>query len=232
MVGKKLCPHPLIKLYLKSQFAKSFRYSKRVRGYICHLGHRRGIHSTLRKKYYPTYKRSKRRKNTIKRGSSLKLGKSVDDAITKYVKNGRKIPKRCPRMAVALINFWTKTHKHVILSTQLPVHVKLLNCYTEVDVITKAPNGELFLWEVKTGFPPGGSRKKGVLKGTKVPNTVYNHWELQRYFTWSGLADSLQIKEKNSSVINVYEIHRPGQQVKISVEARKQPEWIKGFMKN
>lgn len=219
--------HPLITAYLETPFVKSVALVGRGtrRGFTSNIGRRPGIHSTLRKRFFKRYVNSKRSRKTNKRGSSRKIGTAVDKAITKYVKTG-KLPRG--RMARRLILHWTTVLGHIVEATQLPVYVKKLNCITQADVITKNAKGELFMWEVKTGYPPGGYRKKGVLTGTKIPSTKYNHWELQRLFTWTGLAGPLQICRENTYVIQAYENHI-GDEATMCIKAHARPEWTLGF---
>ncbi|MDB9801283.1 hypothetical protein OAB94_02780 [Flavobacteriaceae bacterium] len=210
--------------YIDSPFVQSFklvgnppRYEFVKNGYTVQS---RGLHKTLRGKYYPKYKHTRRRRKTQKKGSSKRTGTAVDKAIFKYIANGTK-PRQW--MAKMLIRFWEVTIEHTLQVTQLPVYIDSLKCATQVDVITKSKDGKLYLWEVKTGFPPGGALKKGVFM-KNIPSTIYNHWELQRHFTCIGLLDHIDILLENSRVINVYKEVQKTKQVS-RVQARKQPLW-------
>jgi len=151
-----------------------------------------GLLSTLKYNYYPHYQenRSKRKwKKTNIRGSTCAQGKLVDKQIGEYtIAGGKGRPKRVTSMASALLGYW-EAMGHIPQVAQLPVEITRWNRMTQADYITRAPDGRLWLWEVKTGFPVGGFRKQGEFKGEfkGVSCTKYNIWQLQLHFTREGL---------------------------------------------
>jgi len=190
-----------------------------------------GLHYALRRTYYPNYKYSRRKKSTAKKGSTKEIGQRVDSEIMHYVRCSKFAKKGKPHwMSKKLIKYWTQTLKHTLQVAQLPVRVKDLNCMTQADVITRDQKGQLHMWEVKTGFPPGGSVQKGYLEGFPFPkNTLYNHWELQRHYTWKGMVDAgIEIAYENTHVINIYlEVRKKDKKRVVHVKPRPHPKWIK-----
>lgn len=193
-----------------------------------------GLHRKLRKHYYPGYKHSRRRHTTAKKGSSKAQGIRVDREICEYVAGrppakGKR--KKRHWMTDKLIERWVQRGKHTMQVAQLPVYVPDLDCVTQVDVVTRDKHGNLHMWEVKTGFPPGGSRKKGNLRGSTIPNTLYNHWELQRHYSWAGMVHGgIDVKYENTHVINVYKEVKDGKDV-AHVQTRAHPKWVGKFCK-
>jgi len=187
-----------------------------------------GLHRKLRAAYYPKYKRSRRRRKTAKKGSTKAQGIRVDNEICAFVA-GKKPRKKRHWMTDKLIEYWTKRIKHTMQVAQLPVMIGELGCMTQVDVVTRDKHGELHMWEVKTGFPPGGARKKGFLSKTKIPNTLYNHWELQRHYSWVGMNQGgIDIKYENTHVINIYMEAKNGKNV-AHIQSRPHPKWVGKF---
>ena len=229
IVDKKLL-HPSLLEYLNTPFVKSFRLvgnpphftftSNDGVEFRCP-----GIHSTLRRKFYPRYKVTRRRRFTKKKGSTMKQGKKVDDDIFQYIKTGKR-----PRhwMSKMLIDYVEKTLKHTFQVSQLPVYIPELKCATQVDMMTMDRRGTLHFWELKTGYPPGGSIKKGVMLGN-VPITTFNQWELQRAYSCLALSRTVvDISLKNSCVVNVYNERAKNSKVNAHrVRARKHPVWVK-----
>ena len=219
---------PSIKTYLKHSIISTIAFDKKQKSYTVKIrgqcGKRPGIHNTLRRKHYPKYKHSKRKQKTNKKGSSKTQGKSIDHQLNQYIAHGKK-PKH--RMVKCLIKYWHSIG-HTLEAAQIPVYIKELDCVTQADIITSDKDGKLWMFEVKSGFPPGGSRKKGSLSGIRplVPNTVYNHWELQRHYTTKGLK-ALGMPIHESRVIHVYDEHDKKQDKKVvQVKVRKIPKWI------
>ncbi len=220
--------HPSLATYIETDFVKSAklvgdppRYECRVNGMLMQCA---GIHSTLRRKYYPKYVYTSRRRSTQKRGSSKKQGTQIDDEIFKYVKSKTK-PKHW--MTKRLIKHFEVTLGHTIQCTQLPVYIKELHCVTQVDVITSCAKGNLYMWEVKTGYPTSAnSLKKGIMTNVHAPSNPFNHWELQRFFTFKGLEGHVNVLEKHTFVVNIYQTVKKKQK-SVSIKAHKHPEWIK-----
>jgi len=220
---------PAIGKYLKHDIISTISFDKKKKSYTVkirgQLGKRPGIHRTLKQRHYPRYKHSKRRQKTNKKGSSIIQGKSIDHQLNQFISCGK---KPTHRMVKHLIKHWY-TIGHTLEAAQLPVYIKELDCITQADIITSDKEGRLWMFEVKSGYPPGGSRKKGSLKGIKpaVPNTVYNHWELQRYYTTKGL-QNLGLPIHDSRVIHVYDEHDKKLDKKVvKVKERTIPKWIK-----
>ena len=233
-VADKKNLHPSIQSYIETPFVKSFklvRIGNAKPKYEFEYGGSTfsapGIHYTLRKKFYPTYKHTRvRRKGRQKKGSSKKIGISVMKNLLKYVETGKK-PRQW--MAKMLINYFEITLKQSIQAVELPVYISSLKCATQIDVITMDLNKVLYVWEVKTGYPVS-KRKPGKLTWyTTVPNITVNHWELQRHFSTLGLSESIPcVCIENSRVVNIYEEVKTKKKIK-HVKARKIPVWAKSL---
>lgn len=164
-----------------------------------------GIHKTLKRLYYPHYKVGKKKhhkKTKLKRkGSSKQKGKMIDLAFSKYVMDSKKKPVR-NSSTQAVIEYW-KTLNHTPQATQVPVYIKSLNCCTQADVITEDANGDLYMWEIKSGYNQRKSQGNLRKPYTHIKNNEKNHWQLQRHYTAKGLKES-GLPLKGSYVINVY----------------------------
>lgn len=216
-----------IQKYLGHSLIKGITFDKAKRGFTTADGAvYHGLHSMLKLYHYPNYVHSSRRSRTQKKGSSKVQGARVDEQLFNYVKSEyAKKPKH--RMAAAIATSLQQRNQ-VIVAAQLPVFIKKLQCITQADIIAlDTETDALWLYEVKTGYPAGGHRKKGVLKGIPdVPNTVYNHWELQRHYTVQGIEDN-GLKIDHSAVLHVYVDSKKKQLI---VNARKIPKWIKKWI--
>jgi len=220
---KKL-PNPALKRYLESEPISSIQFvdTKGNKPYYTMNGKRYGgIHSKLKKMYYPNYQRKKRRFSKsihrTKKASSKELGKTIDRQLFHFVKKPERKPKNA--LALALVEYWTSI-KHTVQAAQVPVYIEDLERVTQADVITEDNFGRLWMWEVKSGF--NRAQKQGFLLHFKeeVPNKDSNHWELQRHYTHQGLVKG-GLPLFASHVINVYQNGES-----IEVKKRKVPKWI------
>jgi len=229
-IGEKC--DPVVGKYLQHRIVSTIEFDKKKKSYICTVrgcrSKKPGLHSSLRRKHYPKYKHSKRKKKTDKKGSSIKQGKTIDNQLNAYIQK-KKRPTH--RMVKQLIAHWTAIG-HTPIAAQLPVYIKKLDCVTQADIVTSDVDGNLWMFEVKSGFPPGGSRKKGTLNAVpgQIANTVYNHWELQRYYTTKGLQEQgLPIHE--SRVIHVYdEFDKNLNKKVVRVKIRIPPKWVNKYL--
>jgi hypothetical protein len=217
----------LVSTYLKHPLIASIEFDAKQRAYtIMERGcrsKRRGLISSLQAKYYPDYERSIRSNNRgvrASQGSSKTQGITVDKQLAAHI-TLRKPPKNA--LALALIEYWDANNFQLI-AAQVPTYVRQFDCVTQCDVLAyNASDQTLWMFEVKTGYPTGGFRKKGTLNTEgavgDVPSTVYNHWQLQRHFTHIGLVDyGLDVKE--SRVIQVFKRKK-----KIVVKVHENPGW-------
>ena len=112
---------------------------------------KRGIHSSLRRIYYPHYqmkvKRNFRRSKLNRKGSSKAKGEAIDKALFNYVIKKKKTSLRnsCVK---ALVSYWDSIG-HTIQAAQVPVFIRELDCCTQADIITQDAYKRLFVWEVK-----------------------------------------------------------------------------------
>lgn len=208
---------PVVKSASFSEADDRYHYTKHGQQVACG-----GLVQTLKYRFYQHYKdnRSKRRKGTRVRGSNKKQGKLVDAQLLQYVHVGKK-PKRCTKMTTALLDYW-HSKGHTLEAAQLPVELVQWNKMTQADVITRK-NNQLYMWEVKTGFPIGGFRKQAFFSAPlhKVPCTKYNIWQLQMHYTMQGLRQQgLPIKAGN--VIQVY-----SKDGKMQVKVHEEEPWLK-----
>ena len=218
---------PSIQTYLEHPSVKGIQFNEEKKGFMTADGTvYRGLHSMLRFYHYPTYVHSSRTKRTQKKGSSKAIGARVDQQLFQYVASQyKKRPKH--KMAAAIL-VHLKQRNQIIVAAQLPVYIDKLKCITQADIVAMdVTTGKLWLYEVKTGYPTGGHRKKGTLKGkglSRVPNTVYNHWELQRYYTMQGMhACGLPIEY--SAVLHTY-IDKKA----VVVNTRAIPKWVGKYL--
>lgn len=210
-----------LKEYSEIPLIKSIKYDTKLKSYTMTerglTSKRKGLISNLKKTYYPTYVRAsnKRYSKRAKKGSSKGQGINVENQLTMYVAK-KKAPRH--RMSKAILKYW-KDNNHVPIAAQVPVYVKKFKCVTQADIITRTPDGQLWMNEIKTGYPTGGFVKKGKLKNLlDVPNTIYNHYQLQAFYTTKGMQEfGLDIK---SVIIQVYD-----EKGKVVVKARKPPKW-------
>lgn len=214
-------PNPNLVKYLSNDLIKSIGFNGHV--YTYSNGKTTGgIISKLKKIYYPDFevkKRQYRRKNkkNVKGASTRAIGITIDKQLQAYTKIGKK-PKNA--LAVALVNYLEGECKQKIQAAQVPVFLKQFGRITQADVITEDESGNLYMVEVKSGY--NQCKAQGFLKGLKdVPNTIKNHWELQRHYTHKGLVEG-GLNIKASYIVNVY-TEGSG----ITVKKRKNPSWVK-----
>lgn len=223
-------PHQSIANYAQTPIVRSARFDDNDGRYhyARHGQHVAcgGLVKTLEYRFYPKYKDSKRRraKGTRVRGSNKKQGKLIDSQLLQYVQVGKK-PKRCSNMTTALLDYW-HNKGHTLEASQLPVELSQWNKMTQADIVTSTKNGELHLWEVKTGFPVGGYREQKEQPFFsaplhRVPCTKYNIWQLQLHYTKQGLIEQ-GLPIAHAHVIQVYSKDR-----KLEVKVREQEPWLK-----
>lgn len=209
-------PNKSLEKYLSNPLVSSITHNGK--GFELNGKIKSGLLKTLKKVYYPNFKRKMKqhaRQTKLKRkGSSRSKGIQIDKQLFDYIKK-----KKQPRNAYAkaLLKYW-ESIGHNLQAAQVPVHIKKFDCCTAADVITEDKDKKLYLWEVKSGF--NNSQKQGLMNYLdNVDNSVKNHWELQRHYTTKGLAD-YGLELAGSQVINVYE-----QGDHIRVKRRKRPKW-------
>lgn len=197
-----------------------------------------GLCRWLKRRYYPNYKTSRRRfqkgqKAPETKASSSQRGKRVDRELSQILfdlsKAGQERRKRngqrkrtLDKLTKGILLFWEK-RGHILVATQLPVHLSRIRRMTEADVITlDKQTGQLHMWEIKT-CGVGLKQVKGNFEAPyqHVKCTLYNQWELQRHYTHQGLEDG-GLLLKASHVLHATE-QRNGQ---ISVIARPNADWI------
>lgn len=211
-------PNPQLVKYLQKDLIKSVGFNGHM--YTYSGGQTGGLLSKLKKVYYPDFevkKRQYRRKSgKNKKGASTRqIGITIDKQIQAYIKIGKK-PKNV--MAQALIEYLEKKCKHTLQAAQVPTFI--MGRITQADLITEDEKGNLYMFEVKSGY--NQCKAQGTLKIlNNVPNTIKNHWELQRHFTHKGLVEG-GLNVKASFVLNVYTEEGKG----ITVKRRKNPNWI------
>ena len=218
--------HPSLQAYIEGEFVKTFRLTNRkftfcVNGVRHRVG---GIHRKLQARFYPIFNRGKRSRGVQKKSSSRKLGNGCDAGVFKYIATGKK-PRQA--MARALIVHIEETLKHTLQVAQLPVRIPELFCASQIDLMTMDADGELHLWEVKTGYPKKWKKDNGFIRRMpKVRNCSANHWELQRHYYALGLMRDVELKMKNTHVVNVFKECKQ-KQTSYCVQARKKPTWTK-----
>ena len=210
-----------LKEYSEIPIIASIRYDPKKKSYVMtergRESKRRGLIGNLKRTYYPTYVRAaKKYRKRSKKGSSEAQGVNVENQLTMYVAK-RKAPTH--RMAKAVLKYW-KDHGHNPIAAQVPVYIDKFKCCTQADIITQTSDGQLWMNELKTGYPTAGFTKKGTFENLlEVPNTIYNQYHLQAYYTTKGMRDmGLNIK---CVLIQVYDDKQ-----KVVVKSRKQPKWI------
>lgn len=143
-----------------------------------------------------------------------------------YLKTGKR-PRRL--LSKAIIKYIENTLKHTFQAVELPVYVDKLQCATQIDLVTMSPSKQLYLWEIKTGFP--NSRSYGMLNWwDELKNTKRNHFELQRYYCAVSLAEHVPLQMKNTHVLLAYhKTVKKGEKNVNSVEvnAMKKPPIVK-----
>jgi len=214
-------PNKHLLRYLDQPFIKTFGFNEAEKKYIINGNQCDGLKSKLCRMYYPHYvfKRKGRKRAKLRKGSTAKIGKAVDNQIQEYIRSGKK-PRNA--LALALLAYWEQA-QHTLQAAQVPVYIACLDRATQADVITEK-DGQLWMWEVKTGYNQRPAQG-GLLGHRAVPNNEKNHWELQRYYTHRGLVDE-GLPLFASHVINVYQ-----QKDEIVVKKRKVPEWVLKFDK-
>ena len=237
--------HPSLLEYSKTKFCKTLKLKKVKKGrktyviyeYINDAGQkirRNGIHSTLKKKFYPKFKKPGLSKGNEKQGSSRDLGRDIDDKIFEYIRTGKKYRDW---KFIRIIDYIEFNLDHTFQAAQLPIKIKVyndektelaINCVTCIDFITMSEKGELFLWELKTGFPRRYNAKNGYII-PDVNNSYKNHWFLQSYYSSLGLKDTcVDFDIKNTRVINVYNERKKNTKVNLrTIQAHKTPKWLK-----
>ena len=183
---------------------------------------KKGIHKVIKKMYYPTYtmKKKKRFSKTKlqRKGSSMAKGIAIDKHIFNLIKQPEKRKSMRNSCVNALLSYWD-TLEHTLQAAQVPVYIQSLNCCTQADVITEDKHGQLFVWEIKSGF--NARKSQGLLQKLKnVPNNEKNHWQIQRHYTTQGFKD-FELPISASQVINVYEKGKNN----VIVKRKKIPSW-------
>lgn len=210
-----------LRQYLRQPRIRSIRFDPARKSYVCTEGARGGLHSALKKRFYPVYQRKRRSVRATKRhrhASSLTKGKEIDYQLQEYVKSGR---KPTDTWALCVVQYLEQKMEHEVVATQIPTFVCVSNQerITQADVITKDCKNRLWMWEIKSGWNQANAQ--GTLKRplTQVPNKDHNHWELQRHYTHAGLvASGLPIYR--SHVLNVFQEDNT-----IVVDRRSVPKW-------
>jgi hypothetical protein len=129
-------------------------------------------------------------------------------------------------MALAIVDKLTELG-YLLLASQVPVYIASLCCCTQADLIAMdSQSRQLHLFEVKTGYPPAGHKKKGSLQRLPlVGNSIYNHWQLQLHYTLLGL-QSHGVPVTGATIVNVFDkVSGPGQRA-VEVKLIPQAKWV------
>ena len=196
-----------------------------------------GLINKIKRRFYSDYIPCKRRRRTKKKGSGVKVGAAADKYITNAILEDRcdeKFPKRCSMYAKKALIFW-RERGHQLQAAQLPVIMKKNKCITQGDYFTVKKNAvgllELWMWELKTGWPPGASgrkQKKFTRPLDEVNCSPFNIWQLQRQFTHWAYEEELGIKIHASRILHIYKHEDKGM---IAIE-RAPPKWCKLLKKD
>ena len=221
---------PSLQRYLNGAFVRSVRmevkYNHPTYTYVKH-GVRcstSGIHSTLKRMYYPEYTYRKRRSKTLKKGSNKKEGVKVGKQIERYISKGKK-PSH--RFAKHIVKFLERQKQHSIVACEVPVRIDTLQCVTQADILSQDSKGRIWVWELKCGSP--NTRAQGKLKSPlhDIGNSRLSHWELQRHFTTLGLIDS-GVNVYRSAILQVYDqYNRQTKCTQVKVKVRNPAKWAK-----
>ena len=193
---------------------------------------RAGLVNKIKKRYFPSYKESKRKQTTQHKGSGKLVGTTADKHLHLSVENKGGYPPRCSQYARAVLDWWKK-NGHEVQGSQLPVNISANNCATCGDYFTVKKGffgePELWYWELKCGWSPGTHLKKGKMCPPleKVDCKPFNIWELQRQFTHWAYQEELGMKIHASRVLHVYKKDGEG----MVVEPRTIPSWCVGMSK-
>jgi hypothetical protein len=197
-----------------------------------------GLNTWLRAAFYPRYndRKRKRSRKTKLCGSSKKRGIRVDHEFVGIVASGGAPPRQLTSDAMTR-QLWSHIVGglgHAVEAAQLPVEVPHAQRMTQADLITRDPaTGRLWLWEIKTGYPIGATRKQGHLPvrnsrtGDYVDCTKFNIWQLQLHYTRQAL-EAAGVPIAESRVLQVYVPDR-NQRHRYEVVEHTPPEWTKGL---
>lgn len=195
--------HQSILDHVQTEFAKTAMFDKGEEKYkYTENGMAKcvaGLKTHISQTFHPFYKESdkKRAYTTQIRGSSSKEGQRVDRELKLLTSQSKEKNKKHGKLSpktLAIWNYW-KELKHVVQGSQIPIRIHGNTCMTQVDVITKAPDGKLWLWEIKCGCPIGLHRqvKKMCLQnvvnldGKPIKCTKKAMWQLQVYYCYLSL---------------------------------------------
>lgn len=237
VVASKL--HPSLNAYVKSKSYRDITFDNKRKCYRVGKASRPGLHRTLKRRFYPAYKRTRRRRTTLKKGSTKKVGSRVDAELAAAIATQGKGTKKMHRLTRALLEFFTRDG-HRIEASQVPVVIPGLRCATQADIFTSKVNPisrrrELWLWEVKTGYAPGLTTKRKTSTGTtrklraphsKGDDTLLNHFYLQAHYTAEGFRCYAKMRVDQVRVVQVYQ-EGTGKQRRFKVQVRPLPAWIK-----
>jgi len=226
--------HPNLKNYLSKRIVKSVQYDTQQRKFVYkskggQLQWRGGIHSFIKWRHFgkEAAKIKRRRYKTKKKGSSITIGKAVDDAIEVVVAGNGERPRKFNKYAENLLNY-LEENGYAVQATQIPVILGNLNRVTTADLITTTKDKKgLILWEVKTGEPV---RKRGHFMKSPlgaVPATRKNHWYLQVMYTYLGL-QNMGLEIDSYHVVQIYEYENLGKRTMRVVRLDPKP-WVKLF---
>lgn len=221
-----------LQLYCESRLVQSACFDDASKGYkywnhgqmvLC-----KGLNSALFWKYYKHYKdnRSKRKWGTSIKGSSDKRGIRIDKEITTYVANGGIRPQYADPLTTAILNY-IESLGHTPQGAQIPVEIPGWGRMTQVDYVSRDAEGNLHVWEVKSGIPVGGFVQQGYFselrdaENNAIKCTKYHIWQLQLYYESKALELAIGVPIYQSHVIQAYEDRKKG----ILVKVHDPPEW-------
>jgi hypothetical protein len=229
---------PVLWDYLHGYFATHASFSHESKSYTFreetnpkHVHHIGGLLNKIRARHYPQYtqRQQRRHQKTQRKGSSAKQGKLVDAQLMASFKVA---PTH--RMAIAIMEHF-RINKQTLQACQVPCYVNLLQCMTQADVITRDSRGNLYLYEIKTGYPIGGFHKQGVLRNipstgvasaTGIPNTKMNHWQLQLRYTQLAL-EQHGVHIHRAYILQVYDYYNPKTKCKtVRLKLHTQADWV------
>ena len=217
--------HPIVKQYILQPCINSIAFDEQLQAYVYSRGKRGGLTKALKRLYYPRY--SRKRKTQVRaskrrrKASSIAQGQQIDYELQLYVATG-KYPD--DEMAKAVCYYLEQHMEHHIQAVQLPllVMVNKKERITQADVITMDMKGQLWMWEIKSGW--NQAQSQGYLQHLRYPkvlNKDHEHWELQRHYTQEGLRHC-GLPIHRSHVLNVY-----FQDDQVAVERRPAANWCK-----
>jgi hypothetical protein len=191
-----------------------------------------GLHKRMHRRFFRKYKKKHRKitKKTRRFPSTKKDGAEAGGNVEAFMRGDGVLDDMNP-YAIEAINWWI-ANGHQLQASEIPVVLPHARIITRGDFFTVKHNtetnkDELWLWELKTGYPHVPRHPIRMASPLiTVHCTPWNIYQLQLLFTRMAYERELEMKIDHSRVIHVWKERAKDKSFSYKCAVYAPPKWV------